>query len=139
SQEILATGSSVPQLSAARDYGNENIKPERKNEIEIGLETRFLTNKIGLDVTYYTNTVHDQILRLALPRSVGALTRLENVGELQSKGFEIGLLATPYNNGTFSWNTRLNFAKNETRVTELAEGLDEIIFQNIDAGALLIK
>lgn len=139
-QTVLAsTQGSVPQLSAGNDYGNENIKPERKYELEFGLDTRFFENKLGLDITYYTNRVEDQILRLSLPRSTGALSRLENVGELESKGIEIGITATPYNNGAFQWDTRFNFSKNQTNVTKLAEGLDEIVFYNLDAGALQIK
>src|SRR5690606_27601713 len=136
---LSTTQGSVPQLSAGSDYGNESIKPERKYELEFGLETRFFQNKLGLDVTYYTNTVEDQILRLSLPRSTGAISRLENIGELQSKGIEIGVTATPYSNGSLQWDTRLNFAKNQTKVTKLAEGLDEIVFYNLDAGALQIK
>ena len=139
-QTVLSTtNGSVPQLSAGSDYGNESIKPERKYELEFGLETRFFQNKLGLDVTYYTNTVEDQILRLSLPRSTGAISRLENVGELESKGVEIGITATPYSNGSLQWDTRFNFSKNQTKVTKLAEGLDEIVFYNLDASALQIK
>src|SRR5213075_1753167 len=112
SQTVLSTtGGSVAELKAKNDYGNESIKPERKYETEVGAEFRFLNNKIGLDVSYYSNKIKDQILQLATPRSVGAVSRLANVGELQSRGIEIALNATPFNNGTVRWDTRLNFAK----------------------------
>src|SRR5690606_29113610 len=101
---LASTNGAAPELSADRDYGNEEIKPERKYETEIGLETRFLNNRLGLDVTYYTNRVEDQILNITMPRSTGAISRLENIGELQSEGIEIGINATPYLRGDFRWD-----------------------------------
>src|SRR5690606_39022696 len=139
-QRVLAqSDNSVPELSAKSEYGNESIKPERKYETEVGLETRYFQNKLGIDVTYYTNSIKDQILNLALPRSTGAVARLTNVGELSNKGIEIGVNATPYDDGNFRWVTRFNFSKNKTKVVKLAEGLEEIIGKDLDAGAALIK
>jgi iron complex outermembrane receptor protein len=140
SQQTLSTANgAVTELSASKTYGNNDIKPERKTETEFGLEAAFLNNKFGFDVTYYTNTVKDQIIDLSLAPSMGASTVLANLGELSSKGIEIGLNATPFNNGTFRWDSRLTFAKNETRVEKLAPGIDEMTFYNLDAGAVLIK
>lgn len=139
-QEVLSTSNgSVPQLSADRDYGNEEIRPERKYETEVGLETRFFRNNLGIDVVYYSNKVKDQILNLALPRSMGALSRLANVGELQTNGIEVGLNAAPFNRGGIRWDTRLSFAQQQTKVNKLAEGMDELIGFNGDAGAFMIK
>jgi iron complex outermembrane recepter protein len=138
-QTISTTNGAVTELSASNQYGNNDIKPERKIETEIGLEAAFVENKFGFDVTYYTNTVKDQIIDLSLAPSVGATSVLANLGELSSKGIEIGLNATPFNNGVLRWDSRLNFAKNETRVEKLAPGMDEMTFYNLDAGAVLIK
>lgn len=140
SQQTLQTANgAVTELSSSKTYGNNDIKPERKTETEFGLEAAFLNNKFGFDVTYYTNTVKDQIIDLSLAPSMGASTVLANLGELSSKGIEIGLNATPFNNGALRWDSRLTFAKNETRVEKLAPGIDEITFSNLDAGAVLIK
>lgn len=136
---LSTTQGSVSELTASRAYGNDQIKPERKYETEFGLETRFLQNKVGLDVTYYTNTVKDQIIALSQAPSTGAISKLENLGELNSQGIEIGINATPYSSGGLHWDTRLTFARNRTKAVKLAEGLDEITFYNADGGAVLIK
>ena len=36
--------------------GNENIRPEKKYEYEIGFESKFLNNRLGIDVSYHTIT-----------------------------------------------------------------------------------
>jgi iron complex outermembrane recepter protein len=138
-QTLSTTNGAVTHLSAANNYGNNAIKPERKDETEIGVEASFLQNKIGFDVTYYKNSIKDQILDISLAPSVGASSVLANLGELSSKGIEISLNATPFNNGRLRWDTKLNYAKNETRVVKLAPGMDEMTFYNLDAGAVLIK
>jgi iron complex outermembrane receptor protein len=136
---LSTTNGAVTQLSSSNTYGNNDIKPERKIETEFGLETAFLNNKFGFDVTYYTNKVKDQIIDLSLAPSMGANTVLANLGELSSKGVEIGINATPVDNGSFRWDSRLNFSKNETRVEKLAPGMKEMTFYNGDAGAVIIK
>lgn len=139
-QQTLSTPNGpATELSAAKAYGNNNIKPEMKIETEIGLEASFLENKFSFDVTYYTNKVKDQIIDLSLAPSMGAATALANLGELSTKGVEIGLNATPFNNGIFRWDSRLTFARSQTRVEKLAPGMKEMTFHNQDAGAVLIK
>lgn len=134
-----ATNGSVTKLGAARDYGNLGLKPERKTETELGLETRFFQNRLGLDVTWYNNTISDQILNVALPQSTGATTGIANFGELSSKGLEIGINATPYQQGSFRWDTRLNYSKVRTTVNKLIDDMKEYTFFNLDAGAVLVK
>jgi len=136
---LQTTNGPVTQLSASTAYGNSSILPEMKTETEIGLETSFLENRLGLDLTLYSNKINDQIIDQSLAPSVGASSVLANLGELKSKGIEIGITATPYNNGQLRWDTRFNFAKSQTRVEKLAPGSDEMTFYNLDAGAVLIK
>lgn len=139
-QTVLSAGNrSVAELRAGSEYGNDNIKPERKNELEIGLEARFFKNRLAVDVAYYSNTVRDQIILLSLPRSTGAISRLENLGKIGSKGFEALIYATPYVFGNVQWDTRLGFSTNRTKVNKLVEGMDEIVFYNGDGGAILVK
>lgn len=136
---IATTNGSVAHLTSGSAYGNNNLKPERKTETEFGIETAFLNNKFGFDVTYYSNRVKDQIIALQVAPSLGASSKLSNLGELSSKGIEVGLNATPFDNGAVRWDSRLTFASNRTTVESLAPGMDEITFMNLDAGAVLIK
>jgi iron complex outermembrane recepter protein len=134
-----STNGPVSKLGALRNYGNLGLRPERKTENEIGLELHFLENKFGIDATYYSNTIKDQILDVSLPQSTGATSVISNIGELSSKGIEIGLNATPYSNRSFRWDTRLNIARNITKVVKLIPGVEEMTFYNLDAGAVLVK
>lgn len=129
---------SVSGLAADASYGNEGLKPERKIETEVGLETGFLKNRLRLDVTYYTNIVKDQILNVGTAYSSGAGSLLENIGQISSRGIEVAINGTPVV-GVVTWDIGLNFARNRTRVDKLSPESDEITFQNIDSGSILLK
>jgi len=96
-------------------FGNEKIKPETKNEVEFGLETRLLNGRLGFDITYYNGLVKDQIIEYTLPNSTGASSILANVGSLRNSGWEFAINATPIQNNIFKWSTVLNFSMSKSR------------------------
>jgi hypothetical protein len=116
-------------------FGNENIKPERKQEIEFGLETRMLNGRLGLDITYYNGRIQDQILDYTLPISMGSSSIIANVGTLRNKGWEFAINGAPIQNETFSWNTTLNFSMNKNIVEELPGGVSELLHRDYDGQA----
>ncbi|UGU17468.1 SusC/RagA family TonB-linked outer membrane protein [Sinomicrobium kalidii] len=128
---------SVPSLTLDDSYGNENLKSEEKHEMEFGLEAQFLNNRLGFDISYYNNKVKDQFLGLETAASVGAKSQIVNVGEIGSRGFELALNATPVS-GDFRWNTRFNFAVNESKVNSLMPGIDELTFYTGDQASVKI-
>jgi TonB-linked SusC/RagA family outer membrane protein len=116
-------------------FGNENIKPERKQEIEFGLETRMLNGRLGLDITYYNGRIQDQILDYTLPISMGSSSIIANVGTLRNKGWDFAINGAPIQNETFSWNTTLNFSMNKNIVEELPGGVSELLHRDYDGQA----
>ncbi|MDJ1506029.1 SusC/RagA family TonB-linked outer membrane protein [Xanthocytophaga agilis] len=131
---LQSVNGSVPKLITNSAYGNLLLKPEMKYETEVGLETRFLNNKFGIDLTYYSNKVKDQILDLATAPSNGANSQIVNVGEIGSRGVEIAFNATPVSRAV-RWDTRINYAFNKSRVISL-NGVSEVNFYNADQNAI---
>jgi TonB-linked SusC/RagA family outer membrane protein len=103
---------------------NKNLKPTRTNSFEIGLETKFLNNRIGLDFTYYSQSSKNQIMGMASSWATGYNYRLINAGEIQNKGIEIALNTRVIQTKDFSWDLNLNFSKNTNKVKELVDGMD---------------
>lgn len=130
------TGTSVlyTQIPTS-SYGNEKIKPEKKSEIEFGLETKFLNNRLGFDVTYYNGRINDQILNYTLPISMGASSILANVGSLRNSGWEFAITGTPIRNNAFTWNSTLNFSTNKNVVLSLPGGASSLLHKDYDGAA----
>jgi iron complex outermembrane receptor protein len=121
------------------NYGNDLIEPERKKELELGLETKFFDNRLGLDVSYYNAQIINQILGLTLPATSGATSILANIGTLRNSGLEIGFNGTPVRTTNFNWNSTLNFAFNNNKLESLNDGSKELLHADYDGNAAQLK
>lgn len=126
-QTFRAKGSwdgSVPEFYENVKIANSTLKPEITTGTELGLDLRFLKNRVGLDLTYYDQVSRNQILGVEISKASGYDSRILNAGKISNKGLEIVLTGTPVRlPGGFAWETTLNFSRNRNRVLELAEGL----------------
>lgn len=123
----------------SNSVGNLTIHPEKKYEWEFGLEGKFFGNRLGFEMSYYTNTVKDQILDTTMPLSSGGSSILMNVGELKNQGLELSVYGTPIETKDFSWDLRANIAWNKNKVTKLADGLDMLQHANYDNGSVYLR
>lgn len=135
---VQNTVNNIVYNSVSSDYGNDKIRPEEKHEFEVGLEMKFMKNRLGFEATYYNNKIIDQILWLDVPKSTGAGRMLTNVGELSNKGFEASINYSPLKSKNFIWDLRTNFAVNRNKVNKLMPGVERLTHRDIDAGAALI-
>ena len=103
---------------------NKDLKPTRTNSIEVGFETKFLNNRIGLDFTFYNQVSKNQIMGMASSWTTGYPYRLINAGEIRNRGFEISLNTRPLQIGDFSWDLNLNWSKNDNKVLKLVDGMN---------------
>lgn len=99
--------------------GDENIESERQKEFETGIDVSFFDGRLSFSGTYYIKTVDDLILNAALEPSSGFTSRFINAGDLENKGVELSLNATPVITEDFEWNIGINFFKNESEITKL--------------------
>ena len=104
---------------------NKDLRPTKTNSAEVGLELKFLKNRIGLDFTYYTQKSSNQIMRLNTTGTSGYNSMLINAGEIENKGIEIALNTRPIQTKDFSWDLNINFSKNSNKVKRLASGIKE--------------
>lgn len=96
-----------------------NIRPSLTEAYEAGVELRFLSDRIGLDATFYKQINEDDIISLNVSGAAGYTNVTTNGGKMTTKGVELSLLATPIQTNSFSWDLILNYAKTSTMVDEL--------------------
>ncbi|MCK0145514.1 SusC/RagA family TonB-linked outer membrane protein [Arenibacter sp. F26102] len=105
---------------------NPDLKPESTTTTEVGFDAGFLNNRITLDFTWYKSNSSDQIFRTPTPTGSGIASRFQNGADIQNTGIEVVLGANIMSTADFSWDIDLNFAKNDSEVVELSEGVDEL-------------
>jgi len=107
---------------------NPNLKPEISTSKEIGIDVKFLQNRVGLEATYYEKGNKNQVLSILTPIESGASNKQINAGLVESKGFELGLSVTPIKKENFSWDMNFTLSRNRTYITRLAEGIKYFSF-----------
>ncbi|MDL2282348.1 SusC/RagA family TonB-linked outer membrane protein [Parabacteroides sp. OttesenSCG-928-G06] len=115
-------GLEIPTTSYAT-----NLKPERKNSWEVGVDWRVFNNRAGLDVTYYKENTTDQIMSISVPYLSGISQQLINAGNIQNQGIEIALNTTPIRTRDWTWDLNLTFMKNKSKIVELHENVADYI------------
>ena len=116
--------STTPGYRLPNTMQNPNLKPESTTSWEAGLEMNFFNNRLGFDVTYYQTNTKDEILPLSVSGTTGYIYKYVNSGEIENKGIEFGIHATPVKTRDFEWNTNLTLAHNKNKVKSLADGVD---------------
>lgn len=99
--------------------GNPNIGPERQKELEYGLDFGLLNNRISVEVSSYIKTIEDLLIETNVPTSSGFNTTTKNAGELENKGYEVGINAAVVDNENFTWTANLKWWTNDSEITRL--------------------
>lgn len=126
--EFASSGSIDPILF------NSNLTPEISTNYEGGLDIRFFKNRLGLDLTIYNNTTRNQIVRVPLDPTTGYSSAILNSGKIRNRGIEIIINSKNMVNKNFTWNTTINWSKNNNKVLELAKEFEAAGIQTIGFG-----
>jgi len=102
---------------------NRDLRPTMTSSYELGLEMKFLHNRLGFDLTYYDQISRDQILPLESSTTTGYQYRLVNAGAIRNRGIELTLNGRAVQYKDFAWDLGLNFSKNSNKVLDLVEDM----------------
>ena len=98
-----------------------NLKWETTTSWNFGLDFGFLDGRIGGAIDFYTRKTKD--LLASVPPAAGSTfskTILTNVGNVDSKGIEVSLNATPIHTKDWEWNLSYNFTWQNMKVKNLS-------------------
>lgn len=109
---------------------NADLSWETNTSSNFGLDLGFKNNQFLLSAEYYISNTKDLLLSVPVPEQSGFSSSLQNIGELQNKGFEIEANATQINIGKFRFDLNANFSTTKNKVLALGQGQNQIITSN---------
>jgi TonB-linked SusC/RagA family outer membrane protein len=112
---------------APGNLGNKDLKWERSQELNLGLNMGFLNNRITAAIEVYDKNTKDLILQENLPTSTGFNSVYANVGKISNKGVEVLVNTRNVVTKDFQWTTSINFSRNKNRIEALANGVPAIL------------
>lgn len=127
---VYNTGVGYNNTTEAKFTSNlvdENVKPDNRTSTEVGLDMKFLKNRFGLDVAYFSYTDGPQIFNKQISAASGYSNYTINATKTKKTGLEISVSGTPVKstNG-FSWDVLLNWSTFKEVYKELPPGVTTI-------------
>lgn len=120
-QSTTIIGEGLQTVSYTQRMPNPDLRWEKTNQWDIGVDLGLFNNKINIEASYYYKYTTDLLLSRPLPRTTGFSSITSNIGEVSNKGLDLLINAYPVELNDFQWNTTLNLSFNRNRVEKLDE------------------
>jgi TonB-linked SusC/RagA family outer membrane protein len=119
-------------FNSSNTLANENIKPERQKELELGTDLSFFNNRLGLQFNWYDKKVEDLLINRFIAPTTGYSSFLNNIGSMENKGIELVVTATPVSTNDLRWDLTAIYNRNRNKAIDIGQAL--ILFST-NAGA----
>ena len=126
-------GNSFSAGKVVSSFANQNLKWEKSNQVDIGLDLALFSNRLVFTFDYYNKTTRDMLLSVAIPAVSGFNSSLDNIGKVRNQGVEIG---ADYRTalGPVNLRTNANISFNRNRILAINGPNDALYFGEFYSG-----
>ena len=104
------------------NHYDTNLKPENTKSWELGLNAKFLKNRINLDFTWYRSNTYNQTFFVEASKSSGYKNNVVQTGNIQNQGIELALGYSDTYNHDWRFSTNFTYTLNQNKIKSLANG-----------------
>lgn len=123
----------TPVANFSGTIANPNLKSFSVTSYEGGADIKFLKNRLGLDVTYFTSVNGPQIFQLPVASSSGYYSQLVNAVTTQKKGVEVSLTGSVLRNPKgLNWDVLANYSTYKETLKDIYQGEGSIYLSGPD-------
>lgn len=124
-------GSTIPLL--LNNLANPELTWETTEQTNVGVDLELFDGKLNATIDVYEKLTKDLLQDAPIPTSSGFSSILINRGELENKGYEVGLDATLIDNKDFKLSFGANLSQNKTKIKNLGLPPADLIMPSSDA------
>ena len=114
SMDLISTGSYAYRLT------NPDLTWETQEQLNFGIDARFLNNRLGFEFDWYNKNTRDWLVTAPVLSSFGANAVSVNGGNVKNTGIEVGLHWNDNIGKDFQYGANLTLAHNKNEVTKIA-------------------
>jgi TonB-dependent starch-binding outer membrane protein SusC len=126
-------GNSFAPGKVVSSFANSNLKWEKSNQLDIGLDVATFNNKLTFTFEYYNKLTNDMLLPISIPAVSGFTTSLDNIGKVQNRGVEIGVDFRT-NIGPVNFRTNANLTVNRSKILAIKGANDMLYYGSFYGG-----
>ncbi|MDR2969322.1 MAG: TonB-dependent receptor [Tannerellaceae bacterium] len=126
--QVYYFGGNVAYGQQITALGNPTLGWEETTSLNYGFEMDILKERLHMDVNIYNSVTREQIFNRVVPPMNSGISRQDaTMGQVNNRGVEISLNATPVKRSDFTWNAGLIFTLNRNKLVDLyGDGQDDI-------------
>ncbi|CAL1516457.1 TonB-dependent receptor [Chitinophaga sp. MM2321] len=98
---------------------NHDLSWEKNAQLDAGIDVGFLNNRIQLTADYYIKTTSDLLFSVNVPQTTGYSSSLQNIGQVENRGLELGLNTINIEGHALQWNSAFTISFNRNKVLNL--------------------
>ena len=103
-------GQSTPSTGFyASTMANSNLKWERTEAYNVGIDFGLFSNRLTGNAEFYSNRTTDLLVDRSLPAIIGYKSVASNLGELQNRGLEFTITSININKSNIRWGSEFVF------------------------------
>ena len=103
---------------------NDDLTWETTDQFNLGFDLSMFNSRLNITFDAYHKLTYDLLQNVNLPPSNGYSSRVDNFGEIENKGFEVGLQIDLLDKNDFKWNLYSNYSLNRNKLISLNSNLD---------------
>jgi outer membrane receptor protein involved in Fe transport len=109
-------------LVSSSTLANTDIKPERQQELEFGVDLGFFNSRLVVNANIYNKKVDDLLINRFIAPTTGYSSFLNNFGSLENKGFELVLTGKPIQTKDLNWTVTGILNRNRNKAVKIGQG-----------------
>lgn len=109
-------------VAPSNQLANPDLTWETTKQINAGFDLGLWSSKVTLSLDVYKKNTTDLLLNRILPSFVGPTIVVENVGEVENQGVDIGLGLVLMDREDWHISSNFNLSRNANKVVELVDG-----------------
>ncbi|MEQ7801490.1 TonB-dependent receptor [Pedobacter sp. ASV1-7] len=108
-------------------YGNNDLKWETTEQLDVGVDLSFIKNRIRLSADVYNKNTKDLLLSAPVPYTTGYTSIYKNIGSINNRGLEFSLSTDNIKTKNFVWSTDFNISFNKNKITSLTDESNRLL------------
>lgn len=116
---VFGDGGTTEIRQQINSMGNKDLKWEKTQGFNIGLDFNLLNNRLNGSLEAYQTETRDLLFDMAIPTLTGFGSVSSNIGKIRNRGIELTLNSRNIITKDFEWNTTFNISSNSNKIVSL--------------------
>lgn len=116
---VFGDGASSEIRQQINSMGNKNLKWEKTQGFNVGLDFNLFKNRLSGSLEAYQTETRDLLFDMAIPTLTGFSNVSSNIGKIRNRGIELTLNSRNIVSKDFEWNTTFNISSNSNKIVSL--------------------